>query len=70
MNGKVNKIAGYRTMVGLFQKDIAKALGVSLQAYNAKENKKTAFKDSEKVIFTQLVNAKLPKITLSDIFFD
>lgn len=57
-------------MIGLRQKDVAKVLNISVQAYNAKENKKTSFKDSEKIIFTNLVKEKIPSITIQEIFFN
>ncbi|GAA2836427.1 helix-turn-helix transcriptional regulator [Lactococcus raffinolactis] len=65
----MNKIIGYRKMLGFTQTDLAKEFGISLQAYRLKENGTTAFKDSEKVLFKNLLIPIFPSITIDDIFF-
>ena len=62
------KIAGYRVMLGT-EKDMAKALGITPQAYSAKENGKRSFKDSEKIIIKNMVSVLFPSITYEDLFF-
>lgn len=66
----MNKIIGYRKMLGFTQTDLAKKFGISLQAYRLKENGTTAFKDSEKVLFKNLLIPIFPSITIDDIFFN
>ena len=65
----MNKIIGYRKMLGFTQTDLAKEFGISLQDYRLKENGTTAFKDSEKVLFKNLLIPIFPSITIDDIFF-
>lgn len=66
----MNKIAGYRKFLGLNQNEMASKLGISVQAYRKKENKKTPFKDSEKIVFkNELAKEHFPNIKIDDIFF-
>ncbi|APZ49072.1 hypothetical protein BW721_04885 [Jeotgalibaca sp. PTS2502] len=65
-----NRIAGYRRMLGMNQKDLAKDFGISVQAYSAKERGVTSFKDSEKARFKELLKTLFPDITIDEIFFD
>lgn len=66
---KDNKIAGYRVMLSKTQKDMAKILNITPQAYGAKENGKRAFKDSEKIIIKKMVSGLFPYISYEDLFF-
>lgn len=66
----MNKIAGYRKMCGLRQKDVAEFLGISLQSYNAKENKKRKFNEYEIELFMKLINQFIPDLKATDIFFE
>lgn len=68
MNVK-DKIRGYRTMLGLNQSEMGKALGISKQSYYNKENGKVAFSDSEKMVFKKMLEPYFSDITLEDIFF-
>ena len=68
MNVK-DKIRGYRTMLGLNQYEMGKALGISKQSYYNKENGKVAFSDSEKMAFKKMLEPYFSDITLEDIFF-
>lgn len=45
-------------------------MGISTQAYSNKENGKTEFRDSEKLIFKNLLKSIYPSITIDQIFFD
>ena len=66
----VNKIAGYRKMLGMTQKEMAKHFNISSQAYWQKEKKKVPFSDKEKVIFKGLLKSIFPNITIDEIFFE
>lgn len=64
-----NKIAGYRTMLGKTQLELAKEFGISKQSYRMKESGKTQFNDCEKKQFKQMLKPLFPNITIDDIFF-
>ncbi|MFK4284172.1 helix-turn-helix transcriptional regulator [Staphylococcus hominis] len=66
----INKIVGYRKMIGMSQKEMAEKFNISIQSYSKKENGSVPFKDTEKVIFKNLLLPYFPKITIDDIFFD
>lgn len=67
----MNKVIGYRKMLGMTQDDMAKLFGVSVQAYRMKEVGKTAFNKKEMLLIRRLLREKLfPKITIDEIFFD
>lgn len=65
-----NKIKGYRTMLGLTQKEMAERLNISPQSYYNKENGNVSFKDSEKMEIKEMLLPLFPNITLEDIFFN
>ena len=65
----MNKIRGYRNMLGKTQRDMAKIFNISVQSYNQKEHGKIAFKDSEKTVFKNMLLPYFPNITIDDIFF-
>lgn len=65
----LNKIAGYRKMLGLTQSDMAKEFKISIQAYRQKENGNTPFSDKEKVDFKAMLLGIFPNITIDEIFF-
>lgn len=65
----LNKIAGYRKMLGMTQQDMAKKMNISRQTYSLKENGKISFSDNEKVILKELLMQIFPKITIDEIFF-
>ncbi|MFV5938930.1 helix-turn-helix transcriptional regulator [Mammaliicoccus sciuri] len=66
----MNKIAGYRRMLGKSQKNMAKEFGISEQSYRLKENGKVNFKKQEMLKFRNLLRRELfPTITVDDIFF-
>lgn len=64
-----NIIAGYRTMLGFNQQEMANALGISRQAYYTKEKGVVPFSDNEKMIFKEMVSDIIPEITIDKIFF-
>lgn len=66
---EVNKIRGYRNMLGLTQKDMAKKLDISSNAYRNKEAGRVDFRDNEKVIIKELILPMFPDITFEEIFF-
>lgn len=66
---KPNKVRGYRNMLGMTQKQMGKALGISKQSYMNKEKGYVTFKDSEKLVFKNLLLSLFPDIKLEDIFF-
>jgi len=67
---KINKVAGYRNMLGMTQKDIAKYLEITSQSYSNKETGKNSFSDKEKVKIKSLFNQINENLSIDDIFFD
>ncbi|WP_314970942.1 hypothetical protein [Peptostreptococcus stomatis] len=65
----MNKIRGYRNMLGKTQKEMAQIFGISTNAYNKKEQGQTPFKDDEKILFKDMLSQYFPSITIDDIFF-
>ncbi|CAD5900567.1 helix-turn-helix transcriptional regulator [Carnobacterium maltaromaticum] len=66
----MNRLAGYRVMLGKKQSDIADLIKVSRQSYSEKERGNIPFKDVEKVLIRDFFREELfPKITIDDIFF-
>lgn len=63
------RIAGYRKMLGLTQKEMAAKFGISSTAYIKKEHGKTPFTDKEKVLFRDMVKDIDKDITIEKIFF-
>ncbi|MCD8899431.1 helix-turn-helix domain-containing protein [Staphylococcus gallinarum] len=66
----INKVAGYRKMLGLSQIELATKMKISAQAYSQKENGNVPFKDAEKVLFKNMLLPYFPSITIDEIFFD
>lgn len=65
----MNKVAGYRVMLGLTQKEMADELNISRQAYSEKERGNIPFKDSEKIILKDKISKTNQGITIDEIFF-
>ncbi|QHW38239.1 hypothetical protein GZH82_13400 [Staphylococcus ursi] len=66
----MNKIAGYRKMLGMSQEKMAKEFGISAQAFRMKEKGKVNFNKSEMLKFRNLLRENLfPSITIDEIFF-
>ena len=71
METQINKIAGYRAMLGLTQQQMGEKLGIkNKQTYSLKENGKRAFSDNEKELFKKFMLPYFPNITIDDIFFE
>lgn len=66
----INKIAGYRRMLGLSQKQLSRQLGISVTSYFNKEHGKTPFSDQEKIFIRDELRKVIPTIRIDDIFFD
>lgn len=67
---KLNKVAGYRAMLGLSQREMAELFGISKQAYSAKERGLTNFNKNEMITFKNLLIEQIPDISIDEIFFD
>lgn len=66
----MNKIAGYRKMLGKTQTEMGKKFGISKQAYYKKEKGVVPFSDNEKLVFKKMLTPLFPNITIDDIFFN
>lgn len=65
----MNKIAGYRKMLGLTQEELANKIGISRSSFQSKENGKFPFKQTEmKKIVIVFQQADL-NVTLDSLFF-
>lgn len=65
----MEKLKGYRVMLGLTQQAMADKLDISLQSYNNKETGKTPFNDKEKRAIKTLVTEIKPDITIDELFY-
>lgn len=65
----MNKVKGYRHMIGKSQKEFAKILGLSVKTYNHKENGKNEFTQKEMYKIKNLFLPINSNITIDDIFF-
>lgn len=65
----LNKIKGYRTMLGFTQSDMANKLGISKQSYWLKERGKTPFNDNDKIIILNIFKRIDPNLTIDTLFF-
>ncbi|MGB7472506.1 helix-turn-helix transcriptional regulator [Trichococcus sp.] len=70
MDVKINKIAGYRAMLGLTQEQMGAKLGISKQQYSPKERGKLPFNDREKQAMKDVLLPYFPDITIDEIFFE
>ena len=57
-------------MLGKKQDDFAELLGITKQAYSAKERGKTSFKDSEKIVIADYIISRFPDETITTLFFE
>ena len=57
-------------MFGKKQDDFAELLGITKQAYSAKERGKTSFKDTEKIILADYIISYFPQETITTLFFE
>ncbi|MDG3132604.1 transcriptional regulator [Streptococcus suis] len=65
----MDKLKGYRVMLGLTQQKMADKLKISLQSYNNKETGKTPFNDKEKRAIKSMVAEIKPDITIDELFY-
>jgi len=63
----MNKVKGYRNMVGMTQKQMAEALEMPLRSYMDKENGITEFSIEKYVMIRDLLNSKGLKLTIDDL---
>lgn len=64
----MDKLRGYRNMIGYSQEQMAQELDVSKQTYNLKEQGKVEFKISEANKIVSVLNEAGIKIKYQDIF--
>ena len=65
----MDKLKGYRVMLGLTQRAIAEKLGISVQSYNNKETGKNAFNDRERLAIKNMVAEIKSDITIDELFY-
>lgn len=65
-----SRLRGLRVMLGKKQDDFAELLGITKQAYSAKERGKTSFKDSEKIVIADYIISRFPDETITTLFFE
>lgn len=64
---EINKIKGYRVMIGLTQKEMAEQLNINERTYNYKETNNSKFTVEELNKLQNIFNAHGLKITTSDL---
>lgn len=69
MSKTINKVAGYRAMLGMSQKEIANYLGITSQSYSNKERGTRFFTDEEKVLLKELFQKADSSLTIDSLFF-
>ena len=65
-----SRLRGLRVMLGKKQDDFAELLGITKQAYSAKERGKTSFRDSEKIVIADYIISRFPDETITTLFFE
>lgn len=65
---EVNKVKGYRNMVGITQAEMAKKIGVSERSYVAKENDISKFTVNELSAVIQVLNEHNLNVKMADLF--
>lgn len=66
----MNKVKGYRNMIGYSQEEMAKALEMSRDTYRLKEAGERPFTQTEMIAFLNEIKKVDNKITLDHIFLD
>ena len=64
----LNKVRGFRTMVGMTQEEMAKELGVSVNTYRAYEDNPEKMSVEIANKFIGIINKTDNTITMNDIF--
>jgi len=65
----MNRVLGYRKMIGLTQSKMAKELGIAEATYRMKEKGRSYFTDKEITSFIEVLKRADPNVNVSDIFF-
>lgn len=65
----MEKLKGYRVMLGMTQQKMADKLSISLQSYNNKELGKNPFNDKERLLIKSMVTKVKPDITIDELFY-
>lgn len=65
----LNKLAGYRVMLGFTQESFGEIFGMSKQHYGQKENGRRNFNDKEKVKIQKYLSKYFPDVTIEELFF-
>lgn len=66
---RYDKLAGYRAMLNMTQKDFAELLKVTNQTYSKKENGQIPFKPKEMEILKNYIKETYTDVTIDSIFF-
>lgn len=64
----MNKVKGFRVMVGMTQEEMANAIGVSVRTYTNKETGKSEFTISEFKLIKDTLNNKGLNVSLEELF--
>lgn len=65
-----SRLRGLRVMLSKNQDDFADLLGITKQAYSAKERGKSSFRDSEKIVIAEYIISFFPDETITTLFFE
>jgi len=63
---ELNRIRGYRSMIGLSQEEMAKKIGISRENYARKESSNN-FNETEKLALLSVFNEKGLKLVRNDL---
>lgn len=66
----MNKLKRLRLLAGYTQQQIADMFGVTVPSYSRKELGYVPFKDTEKVLFMNLIAETSPDETIESVFFE
>ena len=67
MSSTVNKIRGYRVMIGITQNEMAEKLSMSLRSYQLKESGEQSFKSDELLKIQEVLNEKNVKVSIDEL---
>jgi len=65
----MNKVLGYRKMIGFTQLQMANELGISENQYRAKEKGRYDFSKTEMEKYHEVVKKSMKDVKIQDIFF-
>ena len=66
----MNKLKRLRILAGYTQQQIADMFGITNVSYSRKELGYVPFKDTEKVMFMELIKETSPDETIESVFFE